>query len=129
MSAGVQYIECDVLASLLLSNRAQVAVVDVRDEDYVEGGHIRGAVNVPSSSFNEAEMDRLISSALDGKEKVVVHCMFSQQRGPRSAVKLAQRLQEVHRRDISVLVLRGGYRRFCAIYGSDPALCEDVDSC
>lgn len=48
------------------------------------GGHVRGAVNAPSELWSDdSHIDSLIDQHVAGKDMVVVHCMFSQQRGPR----------------------------------------------
>lgn len=45
---------------------------------------MRGAVNAPSELWSDdSHIDSLINQHLAGKDMVVVHCMFSQQRGPR----------------------------------------------
>ena len=73
----------ETLAELLGAPSAgAVAVIDVRDDDYV-GGHIKGAQNAPSSTL-DYRMPELVRT-LKGKEKVVFHCALSQQRGPAAA--------------------------------------------
>lgn len=55
-----RYVTADTLAQALLKQKTQgqqqsqrrVAVVDVRDDDF-EGGNIVGAMNVPSTTFDE----------------------------------------------------------------------------
>jgi len=84
------------------------------------GGHIAGAVNAPSEFFRE-ELDALIAEQVQGKHKVVVHCMLSQQRGPRCATLLADRLHQLGLPQ-SVLVMRGGFRTFSAMYKDDASL-------
>jgi Rhodanese-like domain len=54
-------------------------IVDVRDDDYY-GGHISGALNVPSHEF-PARVDSLVDELKDD-EAVVFHCALSQIRGP-----------------------------------------------
>lgn len=102
----------------------EVAVVDCRDDDFV-GGHIKGAVNMEAEHFSEdAAVDQLIDTALAGKTRVVVHCMLSQQRGPRCAARLAQRLQDRGMVQPSVLVMSGGWSKFVRLYGDNPELVE-----
>ncbi len=49
----------------------------------------------------------------------------SQQRGPKSAAVLAERLQALAKTDQEVVVLRGGYAGFSERYGTaDPDLIE-----
>ena len=80
------------LANLLRdpSTASKVAVIDVRDSDHI-GGHIKGSSWVPTSEL-EARIPELIRLNRD-KDKVVFHCMLSQQRGPSSALKFMRALQ------------------------------------
>jgi Cdc25 family phosphatase len=95
----VTYIEASELASIIRDQRDSVdrtfAVVDVRDDDYY-GGHIPGAVNVPSLTWDDDDtVEKLIKDYVEpGKEKefVVFHCMQSMQRGPSCAMRFANRL-------------------------------------
>ncbi len=61
--------------------------------------------------------------------QVVLHCMFSQQRGPRCALELARRLETT---DLSpspqVYVLRGGFTGFVRHYKNETDLVEGFDS-
>lgn len=64
-----------------LSNRFQgnqLAVVDVRDDDY-EGGHIKGCIHSPSASFLNGGVDAL-REKLKNTPVVVFHCALSQVR-------------------------------------------------
>lgn len=123
--AGPRYVEPSVVAELVRGPmRDEVAVVDVRDDDFA-GGHIKGAINVESDQFgDDAAVDWLIDRHLAGKSRVVVHCMLSQQRGPRCAARLSQRLADRGLAAPAVLVMSGGFRRFAHIYGGDPNLVE-----
>ncbi|KAK8080262.1 hypothetical protein PG997_008080 [Apiospora hydei] len=73
-----------VQAAGLNSDTSKLAVVDVRDDDYI-GGHIQGSLNFPSRSL-DAMMPTLLRK-LEGKETVVFHCALSQQRGPSAALR------------------------------------------
>lgn len=104
--------------------RQEVAVVDCRDDDFI-GGHIKGAINMEAEHFaDEAAVDQLIDTSLQQKTRVVLHCMLSQQRGPRCAARLAQRLQERGLQQPAVLVMSGGWSRFSRMYGDNPELVE-----
>ena len=83
------YITAAELHALLVepATRDATLVVDVRDDDFVDG-HIAGALNIPSRIFQQS-IDE-IEEAAQGKERVVLHCMMSQQRGPACATILAQ---------------------------------------
>lgn len=62
---------------------ANVAVIDVRDDDHV-GGHVKGSINVPSSQL-DYRLPELVRKLKD-KDKVVFHCALSQVRGPKAAM-------------------------------------------
>jgi Cdc25 family phosphatase len=88
---------------------------------------------VESSKFyDDAVLDQVIDGHCAKASTIVVHCMLSQVRGPKSARLLAARLED-HRDAGSaagptVVVLRGGFQRFCQMYQSDPELVQDLDS-
>jgi len=65
-------------------------IVDVRDGDY-KGGHIKGGLHYGSLTFDDT-LPELVKK-LGDTETVVVHCLFSQQRGPRCARKLLDFLE------------------------------------
>lgn len=93
-------------------------------QDFV-GGHIKGAINMEAEHFAEdAAVDQLIDTALAGKTRVVLHCMLSQQRGPRCAARLAQRLQDRGLQEPAVLVMNGGWQKFSRMYGDNADLVQ-----
>lgn len=99
-TATLRHISREQLSSILLSpDGSKVAVVDVRDDDYV-GGHIHSAINVPSSSLDN-RLPKIIET-LGDKEIVIFHCALSQQRGPGAALKyLRERDSKSKRQDTS----------------------------
>eukprot|EP00798_Chlamydomonas_sp_ICE-L_P021449 gene21449-28419_t len=117
------YMEVGTLAEILRGPDAMTTrVMDVRDEDFA-GGHIRSCVNVTSDRFyQEEDIDTVISQYCTPPiTKVVVHCMFSEQRGPRCAMRLVRRLNELQAAGSlpfmpSVFVLRGGWKGFYRSY-------------
>jgi rhodanese-related sulfurtransferase len=80
----LQFITRETLASLIRSKSTNLAVIDVRDSDYI-GGHIAGGTNVPVNT-HDYRMPELIRTLKD-KDTVVFHCALSQQRGPSSALR------------------------------------------
>jgi rhodanese-related sulfurtransferase len=78
------FITRENLASLIRSKSTSLAVIDVRDSDYI-GGHIAGGTNVPVNT-HDYRMPELIRTLKD-KDTVVFHCALSQQRGPSSALR------------------------------------------
>ncbi|KAK3059297.1 hypothetical protein LTS18_011191 [Coniosporium uncinatum] len=72
------------LPSSSSSSSCPIAVIDVRDSDYI-GGHIRGSRHTPSNTLDHA-IPELVRTLRD-KETVVFHCTMSQQRGPSAALR------------------------------------------
>jgi Cdc25 family phosphatase len=72
------------LATLVRSKSSSLAVIDVRDSDYI-GGHIVNGINAPTHT-HDYRMPELVRTLKD-KEIVVFHCALSQQRGPSSALR------------------------------------------
>mmetsp|Transcript_29963 Transcript_29963/g.54821 ORF Transcript_29963/g.54821 Transcript_29963/m.54821 type:complete len:126 (-) Transcript_29963:155-532(-) len=121
----LSYMEPYQLSSLLRSNeKNNVTVVDVRDDDF-EGGHIKGAVNIPSLQFNNEPYMEPVVQNLQKSSLVVVHCMFSQVRGPKCARILNERLKRLFTSSApEVCVLRGGFANFSALYSLEADLIE-----
>ncbi|KAL7665000.1 Rhodanese domain-containing protein [[Candida] zeylanoides] len=112
---SLQYVEPATLHGWLEEGR-RVRVFDVRDYDYDEGGHIRGAVNYEYRGF-EARLPEIVAAEVPEDPPVYVfHCMRSQQRGPRCALRFIKYAQQ-HGLKVSVYVLRGGYMRWFNLYG------------
>ncbi|KAF9874592.1 hypothetical protein CkaCkLH20_07729 [Colletotrichum karsti] len=135
----LQRITADKLSAILLAEQAaanpSVAVVDVRDDDYI-GGHINGCINAPSRTL-DAMMPTLIRR-LEDKKTVVFHCALSQQRGPSAALRyLRERDQILASKKASessddkasvepqtVYVLDRGFVGWQEVYGEDERLTE-----
>ena len=137
--SDLTYLTPQDLASLLSSptTASKLAIIDVRDDDHI-GGHIKGSIWVPVQQL-DARIPELIRVTRD-KEKVVFHCMLSQQRGPSSALKFLRTLrlkQEKEGREgdeetglgegidgPTVAVLNGGFGAWQARYGENESLTE-----
>ncbi|PHH62394.1 hypothetical protein CDD81_7190 [Ophiocordyceps australis] len=132
--ATLQRMTAQTLSEKILSERETpnptLAVVDVRDDDYI-GGHIRGSINMPSQQL-DAMMPTLIRRLKD-KKTVIFHCALSQQRGPSAALRyLRERdaaLQGLGERQAaetpqSVYVLDRGFTGWQEKYGEDERLTE-----
>lgn len=72
------------LAALLRDASPSLAIIDVRDTDYI-GGHIATSQHVPVHTHDHA-MPELVRKLRDA-DVVVFHCALSQQRGPASALR------------------------------------------
>ncbi|PUU73785.1 hypothetical protein B9Z19DRAFT_1134466 [Tuber borchii] len=160
--ASLNRISCERLRTLLLTQHTQpgeekVVVVDVpsrlnkQDPDHI-GGHIKSSRHVPSGSldYTAAELAR----QLKGAEKVVFHCLLSQQRGPSAALRYQMERERLFGRGSTVtaggtkeeeggegreggeegevkmqevLVLDGGFAGWQAKYGNDERLTENYN--
>ncbi|KAI8812068.1 Rhodanese-like domain-containing protein [Cladochytrium replicatum] len=113
-----QRITHDRLAQVL-KDPAQVSstiVVDVRGDDF-EGGHVRGAVNIPSHIvLDDEKMDTEVIQRLEAYPNVVFHCQLSQVRGPKCAARyyaaLAHKAGSVSAVKQQVFVLEGGFENW-----------------
>lgn len=98
MSTELKYVEASELAEILKTDGDSVAILDVRNLEEFNGGHIKGAFNHPSenwtdASFVESVADKVVA---DGHpKKIVMHCVHSQKRGPTCARILQTRLDEL----------------------------------
>ncbi|KAL0930642.1 CDC25-like phosphatase YCH1 [Colletotrichum truncatum] len=136
--ATLQRITADKLSTILLAEQAaanpSVAVVDVRDNDYI-GGHIKGCINMPANTL-DVMMPTLVRR-LEGKKTVVFHCALSQQRGPSAALRyLRERDQILASKPAdpskgtaaaepqTVYVLDRGFVGWQEVYGEDERLTE-----
>jgi rhodanese-related sulfurtransferase len=82
-------------------------IVDVRDDDYF-GGHIAGALNIPSHDF-PSRVASLVEELKD-YDAVVFHCALSQQRGPHAAKKYLALLNKAGKANgQKVYLLKGGF--------------------
>jgi len=131
--ASLRRLEPSVVKQIIETPEAKdsVAILDVRDADEVAEGAIAGRTHLASAAFaDDAAVDALLDGPLAGKEKVIVHCMHSQKRGPACAARLADRIKareaEGKAADGSkapeVVVLAGGYHQFAQQFGVDGPL-------
>lgn len=68
-------------------------ILDVRDEDEYNDGHIIGAKNYPSGHWADYLFVREIIEKHVNKDTIVVHCFYSKQRGPTCARILADNME------------------------------------
>jgi rhodanese-related sulfurtransferase len=135
--SSMKYITAPTLATALLNptESSKIAIVDVRDSDHI-GGNICGSQWVPVNQL-DVKLPELIRTLKD-KEKVVFHCMLSQQRGPKAALAYARAKQRVEEKEgegsgggeqgktnQEICVLEGGFGSWQARYGEDERLTAD----
>ncbi|AOA64651.1 Phosphatase [Komagataella phaffii CBS 7435] len=108
------------------SSGSKFLVVDVRDSDYV-GGHIRGGLNVPSSTV-KSQLEPLFNRLLENDVKdVVFHCALSQQRAPSSAMLFIRYLNQQNSdltKGLKIWILKGGFVKWQEAYGEDDSVTE-----
>jgi len=90
--ATLPRISREKLADLVRAKSNSLAVIDVRDSDYI-GGHILNGTNVPVHT-HDYRMPELVRTLKD-KDTVVFHCALSQQRGPSSALRYLREKERV----------------------------------
>lgn len=138
----------DLANSLRQSETAsKIAVIDVRDNDHL-GGNIRGSQWIPIDRL-DARIPELLRVNKE-KDRVVFHCMLSQQRGPKAALMYARaKAYEVEKQKAErdpesetheskeieqgsgkiggqeVCVLEGGFDNWRRFYGEDVKLTND----
>ena len=90
--SSLKFVTPTTVAQSLLNptEKAKIAIIDVRDSDHV-GGNINGSQWVPEHQV-DTKMPELLRTLKD-KEKVIFHCMLSQQRGPKAALAYANAKQ------------------------------------
>ncbi|CAD7958626.1 unnamed protein product [Amoebophrya sp. A25] len=88
--AAVSYVTASELRLMLQQQKTnfpgheKVTVIDVRDHDRSEGGHIPGSTWIPSQEFRQ-QLPKLVDQYRNERRTLVFHCMFSQSRGPTCA--------------------------------------------
>eukprot|EP01083_Nonionella_stella_P203464 742396_1 len=74
------------LMKLMKNDFDNIIIFDTRtsnnsDDDWF-GGHIKGAINIPRYDFKD-DLSKL-HSLYKNKKYIIIHCMYSQFRGPQS---------------------------------------------
>lgn len=107
MAKSISYITGSELLSL--KERANVAIVDVRDDERSYDGHIAGSLHFASDTFQD-RIPNLVQAA-KGKDTLVFHCALSQVRGPKCARRFADYLAEAKENSgiKNIMVLERGY--------------------
>ncbi|KAK1434882.1 hypothetical protein QVD17_00636 [Tagetes erecta] len=109
MAKSISYITGSDLLSL--KERANVAIVDVRDDERIYDGHIAGSLHFASDTFLDRIPNLVQTAKAKGKDTLVFHCALSQVRGPKCARRFADYLAE-GKEDAgikSIMVLERGY--------------------
>lgn len=103
--ANLPRISRERLADLIRAKTPGIAIIDVRDSDYI-GGHIVGCQNVPTHT-HDYRLPELVRT-LRNQDTVVFHCALSQQRGPSSALRYLRERERMSARGEGEIRESGG---------------------
>ncbi|KAM6270191.1 M-phase inducer phosphatase 2 isoform 2-T2 [Porphyrio hochstetteri] len=130
----LKYISPDIMVAVLTGQFSSLIesciIVDCRYPYEYEGGHIKGAVNLPLEKDAEEFLLKKPVVPFDASKRVIVifHCEFSSERGPRMCRFIREKdracnaYPNLHYPEL--YVLKGGYREFFPQYQSH---CEPQD--
>ncbi|NXB32260.1 MPIP2 phosphatase, partial [Eulacestoma nigropectus] len=131
---GLKYISPGTLEAVLTGHFSSFIessiIVDCRYPYEYEGGHIKGAVNLPLQRDMEEFLLEQPIVPLDSSKRVIIifHCEFSVERGPKMCKFLRERDRSCHEYPQlhypELYVLKGGYREF---FFQFPSHCEPRD--
>ncbi|XP_074759785.1 M-phase inducer phosphatase 2 isoform X3 [Athene noctua] len=130
----LKYISPEMMVAVLTGQFSSLiescVIVDCRYPYEYEGGHIKGAVNLPLEQDVEEFLLKKPIVPFDASKRVIVifHCEFSSERGPRMCRFVREKdracneYPNLHYPEL--YVLKGGYREFFPQYQSH---CEPQD--
>ncbi|XP_065519023.1 M-phase inducer phosphatase 2 isoform X2 [Lathamus discolor] len=128
----LKYISPAMMAAVLTGQFSGLiescVIVDCRYPYEYEGGHIKGAVNLPLERDAEQFLLRAPIVPRDASKRVIVifHCEFSSERGPRMCRFVREqdraRNQYPSLHYPELYVLKGGYREFFPQYQHPPGV-------
>ncbi|XP_018607161.1 M-phase inducer phosphatase 1-B-like isoform X2 [Scleropages formosus] len=132
----LKYITCDTMCALLNGEFSSLVesfvVVDCRYPYEYQGGHIKGAQNMPNTDEAVAELLRrhLRAHCPNRRLILVFHCEFSSERAPRMCRLLRRDDRRVNEYPAlhypELYILKGGYRDFYLAYKEH---CEPQSYC
>ncbi|KAL2311888.1 Dual specificity phosphatase ibp1 [Schizosaccharomyces pombe] len=125
----LSYVSPDALKGWLMESPNEISIIDVRDYDY-EGERIPGSVRIPSDTFL-ASVDQHVDDLMK-KRSLIVHCTYSQVRGPKAARVLSEILrnriteskEKLFQNLPTVYILHGGFSAWKRRYGGQQGLIE-----
>lgn len=107
------YVDSSEVASLIKNSPDDIAIIDLRKNDFV-GGKIKGALNIPYTSITNSigDLYRLFSKA--GKKQVIIHCVSSRDRATRTWgwFNDYQNKNADGADKLKITILRGGFKAF-----------------
>ncbi|KAM9223682.1 M-phase inducer phosphatase 2-like [Leptosomus discolor] len=122
----LKYISPEMMVAVLTGQFSSLiescVIVDCRYPYEYEGGHIKGAVNLPLAQDVEEFLLKKPIVPFDASKRVIVifHCEFSSERGPRMCRFIREKDRACneypHLHYPELYVLKGGYREFFPQY-------------
>ncbi|KAM9211268.1 M-phase inducer phosphatase 2-like [Leptosomus discolor] len=122
----LKYISPEMMVAVLTGQFSSLiescVIVDCRYPYEYEGGHIKGAVNLPLEQDVEEFLLKQPIVPFDASKRVIVifHCEFSSERGPRMCRFIREKDRACneypHLHYPELYVLKGGYREFFPQY-------------
>eukprot|EP01083_Nonionella_stella_P077446 211518_1 len=89
-----QSIERSMLKEMIDSDKNDFVILDVRTKEFDhDGGHIVGSINIPADQFQNKIHKTVVKYCT--YKTVVIHCMYSQMRGPHACDMYYNALQEL----------------------------------
>ncbi|XP_059673826.1 M-phase inducer phosphatase 2 [Gavia stellata] len=130
----LKYISPEMMVAVLTGQFSSFidscVIVDCRYPYEYEGGHIKGAINLPMEQDVEEFLLKKPIVPFDASKRVIVifHCEFSSERGPRMCRFVREKDRACneypHLHYPELYVLKGGYREFFPQYQTH---CEPQD--
>lgn len=96
----------------------KMMIVDCRDADYNDGGHIKTAINIPSSKLVGNNIEKLVNDcAKDGVSNLIFYCQYGQQRSVKAANAANRYINELENKPLlQISYLQGGFQEFYRKY-------------
>lgn len=114
-SVQVDYIKPETLSEMIIANEKKIQVIDVRGRDFGEFGCcIKNAINIKTSVFIKEKTQEILEK-YHSYDYIVIHCMRSQQRGPKCAKHLKSSFiysKYYATSSVEIVILEGGFGRF-----------------
>ena len=96
----------------------KMAIVDCRDNDYNNGGHIKEAINFPEYKFKGDNVAKFVDECVkDGVSWIIFYCQFGQQRSVKAANAANRYINTLENKPLlQISYLEGGFDAFTRKY-------------
>ncbi|VVT57413.1 uncharacterized protein SAPINGB_P005683 [Magnusiomyces paraingens] len=111
------YLEPSAVAELIRRSPKDIAIIDLRKNDFV-GGKIKGAFNIPAQSIYHSVDDLYDLFDKAEKKEIIVHCVSSRDRATRTWGWLTD-YKNSKGSGPEIFILKGGFNAFKAADGTN----------